>query len=83
MEKGASAVAVEPNEITESSSAGCLAAMKPRAPAMASASGFPRIDCELSMTIVIALARPRFWASKPATGVPFSQTAGRPPPLGV
>ena len=82
VEKGDSVIGREPKAITESSSFGCFAAMKARAPFAASVSGLPRMDCERSSRRLIALMRPRFWASKPATGWPFSQSAGLPPPVG-
>ncbi len=83
VENGESVATFEPKAITESSSAGCFAATNACAPAAASASGVPRIDCERSISVAIALTLPRFFAWYPATGVPFSQSAGLPPPEGV
>ena len=82
VEKGDSVTGREPKAITDNSSFGCFAAMNARAPFAASASGLPRIDWERSMSSAIALMRPRFCASKPATGEPFSQRAGLPLPVG-
>ena len=76
VENGESATAREPNATTETSSAPCFAATNERAASPALASGAPRIDCDRSTASTIAFARPRFCSCSPATGEPFSETAG-------
>ena len=83
VENGDSVDTFDPKAMTESSSGARFTATNARAPAEASASGLPRMDCERSISVAIALTLPRFCAWKPTTGVPFSHSAGLPPPFGV
>ena len=53
-----------------------LAATKARAAATASASGLPFIERERSTARTMLFALPRFVATRPVTGWPFSVTVG-------
>ena len=47
-----------------------------RAAAAASTIAWPRIDCDRSRASPTLFSLPRFVASKPITGLPFSRSAG-------
>ena len=64
------------NVATAIRSAAGFAATNARAAATASSSGCPSIDCERSTARTTLFARPRFVASRPATGSPFSVSVG-------
>ena len=76
VENGESVCGFEPKAITAIWSEPFFLRTNERAAAIASASGLPRIDCERSISVEIALVRPRFCSCSPATGRPFSVIAG-------
>ena len=76
VENGDSVRGFEPNAITDSWSAPFFRPTNERAAAIASVSGLPCIDCERSISVVIALIWPRFCSCSAATAWPFSVIAG-------
>src|SRR5215210_7032748 len=61
---------------TATRSSRCFAPRNAYAAATASENGLPFIDCERSTASTTLFARPRFSASAPLTGRPFSSTRG-------
>jgi hypothetical protein len=76
VEKRVSVAASLPNAQIAIRSLGDFPATNWRAPLAASASGEPIIDRERSMQTTTLFEEPRFLASRPATGRPFSSSVG-------
>ena len=76
VEKSVSCETPRPNEMTEMRSPDALCCTKDRAASEAFESDWPFIERDVSIATTTLFDAPRFTASNPLTGVPFSVSRG-------